>query len=303
MSGALLRITFAVSFLALFSCVDVIELDYPGYVEKAVMTGVLNPDSAVTIRLTKTFPPGRTFDPMQDVISHAVVKLYENERLAGQLQYIGGGYYQMAFRPKSGSVYTVEAVTPFGTLRARESLVIPPLPNFAVTTGQRHNPNANPDFLITLPQKTKGNYWIAIRETKNGVESGQGWHTIVSNSPYLDTFNASDDQFFGVKNYGYLARILPEIKDSLVVIVSTFNQLSTIFRNGGGLEVRVSYVSENYDSFLRSAVLAADTRLLTMDGDLNNPFYEPTTISSTIEGGLGIVGGVHIIDFTVDKLP
>lgn len=303
MSNTIKISLIVVSFIC-FSCVSIIDLEHPPFTEKVVLTGILNPDSIINIRLSKSFKLDKPFDPISDAITDGVVKVFEDGNYLGTMNHSQLGNYTLPVKPKRGKAYSIQANTFLGTINAVDSISVTPPLTISVTPPQSHNPNSNPDFLITISKNniSNGNYWIAICETKNGSEHGQGWFSLVSGSPYLDTFNASNDQFYIVKNYGYLARMLP-VQDSVVLRISTFNQLAPLFLNGGSLLVRVIHASLAYDSFLKSSVTAADTKFMNLNGSLNNPFYEPTIVSSNINGGLGIFGAVNITDFHVHQLP
>ncbi len=297
------RILILLAFLYLQSCVDTIN-SVTYHSEKAVLVGILVPDSLITIRLTRTFPPGDRFDITRHAIDNAEIEIFENGISLGQMNSRGSGTYQMDVLSKPGRLYAIVAHTPLGTLKAADSLHLPSPPTFEVSSPNPQNPNSNPDFFVTLSRQKyeTGNYWFSMIETKNGVESGDGWFNISSNSPYLDSFNAGEDQFYPLKNYGYLVRLLPDIYGETKIRLTCNNQVNTIFTGGGAFAVRVSYVSKPYDLFLRSAVQAIDNRFININGVLNNPFYEPTAISSNIEGGLGIFGSIVTQEFITEEL-
>jgi hypothetical protein len=269
-----------------------------------VLVGILTPDSLITIRLTKTFSPGEKFDISRHSINDAEIEVFEDNISLGFMNNKGLGSYQLDVLPEPGRLYTIVAQTPFGTLKASDSLHFSSPTAFEVSLPNPQNPNSNPDFFVTLSRQKydTGNYWFSMKEIKYGAESGSGWFNISSNSPYLDSFNASEDQFYPLKHYGYLARLLPDVYGKAKISLTCYNQINTIFIGGGAFAVRVSYVSKPYDLFLRSAVQAIDSRFLNTDGNLNNPFYEPTTINSNIEGGLGVFGSIVTQEFIIEEL-
>ncbi len=298
-----IRLLYCLTFLYLQSCVDTINpIAY--HSEKAVLVGILTPDSLITIRLTRTFSPGEKFDITRHSINDAEIEVFENNISLGFMNSKGMGIYQLDVLPKPGRLYTIAAQTPFGALKTSDSLHLSPIPAFKVSRPNPKNPNSNPDFFVTLSRQKyeTGNYWFSMKEIKDGAEAGSGWFNISSNSPYLDSFNASEDQFYPLKHYGYLARLLPDLYGEAKISLTCNNQINTIFTGGGAFAVRVSYVSKPYDLFLRSAVQAIDNRFLNPDGNLNNPFYEPTTISSNIEGGLGVFGTIATQEFIIEEL-
>ncbi len=290
-------------FLYLQSCVDTISpVAYRS--EKAVLVCILTPDSLISVRLTMTFPPGDKFDITRHAIDNAEIEIFENSTSLGLMNGKGMGAYQLDVLPRPGHLYTIAAKTPLGTLKASDSLILSFPPSFEVSRPNPQNPNSNPDFFVTLSRQKQetGNYWFSMKEIKNGDKSGDVWFNMSSDSPYLDNFNASEDQFYPFKNYGYLARLLPDVYGEAKISITCYNQINTIFRGGGAFAVRASYLSKPYDLFLRSAVHAIDNRFLNTNGLLNNPFYEPTIISSNIEGGLGVFGSVITREFVIEEL-
>jgi hypothetical protein len=156
-------------FLAvgLFSCTREIDLPLPSQENELVLNGLLHPDYAIQISLTTTLPlsmGGSNFP----VVDNAVVKLYEDEAMVGNLTF-QDSVYMMDYHPKVGHTYMVEAAVP-GYPVVRASDKVPPPPEIVIcfredTTGRYSFSDAVLDVTIQDPVGANNTYWLETQQT------------------------------------------------------------------------------------------------------------------------------------------
>ena len=198
-----------------------------------VLNGLLHPDDAIQISLTTTLPlstGGSNFP----VVDNAVVKLYEDDAMVGNLTF-QDSVYTIDYRPKVGHTYTVEAAVP-GYQVVRASDKVPPPPEVVIcfredTADRYYFPDAILNVVIHDPVQEANSYWLDMQSVspdgsrcrfkqdsvawENGELRFIEFDTIVcednappsfresrgydyhSFSPVPDRFNAYVDTFFG----------------------------------------------------------------------------------------------------------
>lgn len=295
-------VKFIFCAVLLSSCVGELNIPYPVYEEQFVLNGILNPDSLISITLRKTQPPLST-NTVLPVVQNAIVHCYENGQLLGKLEHTDNGNYVLPMKyPKQGNTYTIQAEV--GTITLSATDTVPDFIPFEieVVPYQIKNPNGNPDLHLTWTDPMAGEHFVwlgyigleryqrlsdgtySLRETFGGV---------LSASPFLDDFNSSSSPGDLINAYSYLARILPAFVGKQTIVFSFHTQASAFKVPGGRLDLSVNQVSRAYDRYIKTAITAANNRLVKDDGGLNNPFYEPINVYSNVKNGLGFFGAVN----------
>ncbi len=282
------------------SCTQNIDIPYPDYIEKIVLTGVLQPDSMIKVRLEKTLPY-QTNDSLP-AITNANVVCYENGQVLGTLKSDNRGNYSIKYFPKQGKNYKVEAIHNGQIVSAEDT--IPPYTNFVITMGKTNanNPNNNPDLFLETERKSITYNWISafISYKWNGkIETSSA--VIISPAPIFDTFN-SYKQPDGKTSFGSFVRMKPDIFEKINIQFSVGNQVSAVKQKGDMFFFQVSTVSQNYDKYLKSSLLAYQNRFSDSEGTINNPFATPLPIYSNIKGGIGIFGAIQTEKIVLKKI-
>ena len=278
-------------------CTKEINLPYPDYEAKVILTGILNPDSMISVQLLKTLPALST-ETIYPAITNAKVLCYENNKLLGELKNGENGYYRLNLRPQSAKKYRIEATINDLIVSAEDSIPLPVVYDLTITAPVKdERNNNNPEVIFNRAATTTPVYtWLFIGlnyKRSLGVYEPLvtqfGTTSFASTSPYLDTFN-SFLNFNGKKAFsGNATRIKPEFNQN---IQFSFSPNNTLLRDST-LYVQVSTVSKNYDTYLKSSINAYQTRLTNRDGEINNPFSEPVKIYSNVKNGVGIFGAMR----------
>lgn len=307
----------------LVGCERTLSIEGPPYQKKAVLTGLLFPDSAITIRLTYTAPASTT--TAYEAITNAQVQLFDNGQPTGLLANRGQGFYRTAVFPKAGHTYRVVAIIPgYGQLQAEDQMPVRPAGKLTVDNRAEGNPNNNPNFQLTFqPADAVTPYWFSFYVTKQeSILSGNcnslpgdpqlgpctGRYVlysrrnyILTNSGYLDRFNSDYDGSSGAYIYSDFARFDPAfvLGKPVDLIFTTYNQLAYPKDRVKGEVNAVDLIATgpNYDRFLRSVLQAQMNQVTSSDDLLNNPFAEVTPVYTNVTGGLGILGAVSLQRF------
>lgn len=320
----LFRVLAAFLTFGLFvGCERTLSIEGPPYQKKAVLTGLLFPDSAITIRLTYTAPANTI--TAYETITNAAVQLTDNGQPAGVLAHRGQGFYQMSVFPKAGHTYRVVAIIPgYGRLQAEDQMPSQPAGQLNVDNRAQGNPNNNPNFQLGFqPVDAATPYWFSFYVTKKeAIFSGNcnslpgdpqlgpctsrevlysQRNYILTNSGYLDRFNSDYNSSSGAYTYSVFARFDPALVlgQPVDLVFTTYNQLADPADRVKGEVNAVDLMATgpNYDRFLRSVLQAQMNQITSSDDLLNNPFAEVTPVYTNVSGGLGIFGAVSIQRF------
>lgn len=308
---------FIFSTLLLSSCTKILPLEGPAFEKKAVLTGLLHPDSLLSVRLTWSRPLTESSPYLP--IESAQVTFFEDDKSLGIATYQRNGSYQLGLKPSVNHTYRVEVNVPeYGVLRAQDYL--PELLPLTVQTGPRNpdNINSNPDLTLSFTPTPQASFWLAINHsrvrkdfpdtcyTSNGSGLKPGckfeetvvhlYNFISTRTPVFDQFNGSVDSFGGVFMFGAMTRVLPEYAPLGTQQNIVFSMLNTAYGLRADADSRektyleVTAAGPAFDRYLKTAFVSQANQLTDFNGSLQNPFAEPSPAYSNVENGLGIFG-------------
>lgn len=98
--------TISILVVVGFSCEKTIQIDLEDAKIKIVVNGIITPDSIIKVNVTRSrhILDNAEISPLSD----AVVKLYENDVLIGDMTYTQQGFYEINHIPSIGKEYKVE---------------------------------------------------------------------------------------------------------------------------------------------------------------------------------------------------
>lgn len=298
-----LVIVFLISGIS--SCVKIIDLPPPVYIPKFVLNGLINPDSILTVSLTKSTPSNNNSNPIS--ITNATIMCYEDGKPLGSMIYQYGSRYQLSYKPKAGKKYKVEAKVPEDITLASETY-IPLFPDIqlVLSESKKDNINNNPDINIQSKDidTTNTRLWFSsylkIFSQKENIPKNQ-IQSIESTSPYLDPFNSKRSGYSIKRTWNNYVRIVPEyIRYKHVdTKFNIFNPVRDVDQYGEALNIYLICGSIAFDNYLKSSINAYNNRISDDDGQINNPFAEPLSVYSNVEGGIGIFAGYNAQMFTL----
>ncbi len=101
-------IIFLSIMLGIISCREPIDINVPDTEKKIVLNGLINPDSVISVNLSKSIS---ILDKDDDIkfLSDATVKIFENEIFKETLLYDTNGYYRGTIYPQTGKTYKITA--------------------------------------------------------------------------------------------------------------------------------------------------------------------------------------------------
>jgi hypothetical protein len=281
----------------LCSCVKVIDLRTPNYTEKNVLNCILNPDSIITVQLTKSIPIN---DPTRlSTVLDANVFCYENDSLIGKLSFSGQNYY-LNYKPKPSKNYKIEAFTPDGMLISGEDYVPNmPLVNIETSFPIIQNINNNPDIYLSVSgiDTSRSRIWFSAYMKLFSADQRTlriQNQVVESSNSFLDTFNSSMSGSSVKRDWNFYVRLNPSlISNNASFIFNTFNPTKDIDKIGENLSLQFISGSTSFDQYLKSYIIAFDNRLVSNENGLNNPFAELTPVYSNVKNGLGVVIGYN----------
>jgi len=284
-------LVFVTLLMVLSSCVKEVDIDYPNYEPQIVLTGLMQPDSVIKIRLQKTqsvLSAAGTYP----FVSDADVFCYENNKKIGQLKHDNNGFYRLNYFPKQGATYRIEVLYDNKIITAEDD--IPYGSDLTITMGAPNysNPNQNLDLFLKVSRSNLSYTWLsAILSYQFGGEPRIKGAVIVSSFPIFDTFNAYKS-LSGVDSFEDYARLKPDFLGNYNFKFTVGNQLSNVKTKGDIFYFQVSDLSKNYDRYLKSS-LTAYQNSPEENGAISDPFAEPISIFSNVKNGVGILGAMQ----------
>lgn len=274
-------------FLTLIGCIRNVDIPYPDYKPQNVLIGTLELNKPISIRLGNTLPVTSS-DTVYPPITNAKVLCYEDGILLGELLHQNEGIYTLEKKPKSKSIYKIQASINSKLITAIDTMPSPIDFDVELTKDNTKNVNYNPDLKIEINREKKSYSWFSITYYRVSPPIIVRPQPFFSESIYLDLFNSSKSSN-GKTLHGFNIRVNPDYIGKLTIEGVPGNQ----FAKDSSLYVQFLDVSYNYDRYLKTAILAWQNRVSNNEGGLNNPFYEPVTIYSNVTGGIGILGSVQ----------
>lgn len=267
----------------LISCEKEIKLDVGDYASKLVVNGEFNSNSTIKVEISRSIPILNVADSSGYLLMDASAKLYENNTLVGNLNYVNG-YYTMNYKPKQGKAYKVEVLRN-GFIPAVAEVNIPATivasSNFVDSVGIDNL--GFPFGQLTIKFKddlaTNNYYELLVRYYDAGIKK---WFPLEIKSNDLvflnnDKLDNGAYVFSDVTFNGQQKSILTSIEGNTATGTPKF-------------EISIKTFSEDYYNYLKQL------------RDYNSSsFFEPDPVIliSNVKNGLGMVGGVYNVKDTL----
>lgn len=316
--------------ISILSCTkevdDISPLSVP---EQLVLNGILHPDSIIRITLTKTIAVADARD--FPIIPDATVKVYEDDQLIGNLVF-QDSLYSLAYYPKEGKRYTVEASVPkYETLYASDVVPFHPVAEacFKKDTTQYSYTDASFDVSIYDNSSEENFYWLYSTYTsydarmceveadsllcEGGVLVFLDWR-----DEYYQSFSTVPDPFNsfintiagGVREYDGYVRISDQSLNDQVIVLNiappgNYRYLASYRTIHDSLtySLVVTNASQHYDRYLKSSVTYYLNNEYGGDDARPNLFAEPTRIYSNVENGTGIFAAYNSASIEIGDFP
>lgn len=287
MKNKIIIFSLLLSLGFLFACEKTEKLeDFPLYPPKLVLNSFLNPDSTVSIHLSKSLSVLDNADLKN--IDDGTIKLYENgSQIATLNTSDGDGNYRYNYNPKIGASYSVEASAPSLSNISSTTLIPSPV---SIDKFDAEDLNSNEwshpyKFSITIKDPPgKKNYYMfkvfyslidmqVIGSDTLYYEDDYHYSTYLtsSNNPAVDDVFGGNafftDDFFDGKTY---------TMDANVEYLGAYAYKIKFL-------VKLYSLSEANYKYRLSFGKYIDSR--------DNPFAEPVQVYNNIKGGYGIFGG------------
>ncbi|MBD0258899.1 MAG: DUF4249 family protein [Cytophagales bacterium] len=313
---------FLVASLLLYGCSLQEDFEYASQRDLIAANGFLHPDSTVSVSLARTapYPKGDSVIPLEG----ALVKLYENDVLLGDVPYDAEKRaYTLNYYPKETYAYRlVVRVNGKDSLTATTRI---PANSIVQACANEYSPEGtgwlsgrvrtNMHIERTDPVAT---VWIAMtsrnfkryrvegppysRVDSSVIETRPFW-SLYTNSAYADPFNGYKDE--GLNGYMPYLRLnpasrLPTYDLDVGSMEGGYYDAHQRLPDGLGQYVHVYTASEEYDRFLKNAVI--NYLNSNEEADIPNPFAEQVVTYSNVKGGTGVFAGYHAATFYVRNL-
>ena len=304
----ILILTFTIS-----SCHEtIVDLEVGGETPKLVIGGLINTDSAVVVKVTRTVHVLET--DVEYGVTNASISLFENERLSTEFLFDTGGtdaeiddiYVSMnQFVPSEGNTYSI-LVEADGYLPARASTNIPakvPVLDFEVDStlvqvGEFLN-GVNASITFQDPPGVENFYSIVIREEFRMYNAYDEFGEPIEEDGFTEENIAkallprldNKVEYDGKANFEFEVIYLSDIAfDGLAY---TYDFLMHAPNEEGKLTVYLNHITEDHYQY-------GTTSQLQLLEATENPFSQPVQVFTNIQNGLGIFSGYQSSSITID---
>lgn len=300
----------------LMACETVVEVDVPRDTPKLVANAFINPDSLISVRVSKSkFVLDHT--PLTTV-DHASVHVFENDALIEKLEFEGQGLYTSSFKPSEGKEYTLQVTADgFEGIEATTFIKNPvPIQEIRYDTIRTeigsscigedcttyYATNIKLHLKLDDPAEEENFYEIevykkALHFSYEPDSTGNYYPTdtvIYYQSVYLSTEDPAvtdlEFEFEGEGYYGETLLFSDEIFNGKPYTLDFKTDDYSI--NTEELIVILKSMDEARYRYLRSHEL--------QDWNEGNPFAEPVNVYSNVENGYGIFGGYSSDSYIVN---
>ena len=260
------------------SCTKEVTLKFE-HKPKLTFNCILNPDSTIRANLSYSRVLGGAGDFIH--AEDAIIKLFENDKLLGELTGLGKGVYYYKYYPKTGNTYSVE-IEVEGMPIMDASTTIPKRTKIEFVSIPKKPLEKYPKMIIKIHDKIGRhfywNYTYSISK-KDGTIYSNGLTTTFS--PLFDNFNRQIDADY---EYGFyyweMLRIKDELYDGKIL---QWEQNWRTFSTDNFFDVYLEPDS-CYDRYLKTSI---QMHMLENEG---LPMSEPVQIFSNVKNGYGIFG-------------
>jgi len=305
-----------IASVGIFSCREPIDITVPDTQKKIVLNGMINPDSAVKVNLSKSISILEKDDDIT-FLTNAVVKLYENDTYKEVLQYDTNGYYRGTTYPQIGKTYKITAESlPLDAVDAETEILLTPIisdiiaePEFHSETQTWYNSETGEPFDTTINTLSQVKINITLNDPPN--QTNYYFLTFSANlaqyeyfppdympvfigykmtSLYYDTNNLNwENQFYSRDLVGYVFN--DNLFDGSDYSINASVQPSSYFSGGYSeadnaldrIYVNLHAVTEDFYQYVISYSKYQD-----VDG---NPLAEPVNIMTNVNNGFGFFSG------------
>jgi hypothetical protein len=294
------KILYFLLLITLYSsCVQETELVAPTANPQVVVSGFINPDSVLKVKVTLSRPLNEkaiTYPAVQELV------FYENGKLLNYpITQKENGKYQINYFPKIGNLYKVQVITKqFGNVSAEDSLIKEP----SMQLKSNVNPESsyfNPFYEISFDKIVQPCY-LSMTKIENTGKTRS--FSVLSSSNWLDPLGSFYDKWSGLgRIYEILYARIDDRSKGQKNISIVFSSADGNMHNKEGNEYTIFKVvsgSAKLDKYLKSLMLYKVNQATYGDGSINNPFAEASPVYSNVEGGLGFFGCAYEKEFRLD---
>lgn len=302
-------ILFVLPFLMMASCsvgydVDMLKSDEP---ECIIVSALLNPAKPVQVELYRLQNDGNLYS--YTALKGANVIIREEQKII----YDGvceESMVKIDYFPLTNASYSIE-VSFEGLKTVRAHTQVPPV---ITCTSSFHLGEYRGDFdyiielnAFEIPPAEKIGMWVTSYEVCENDEEVQ-YNEMYTKNAFVDKTNSvagmpvKNETVGSIYHNGFLRvknKNLPFL-DELVFTPNYVMDARLPQRNlvQTGIKVKVMTASPEYDQFCKS--LYEQKSMIVYEGDISSIFFQPKTVYSNIENGLGIFAGVSEMNYVFD---
>ena len=286
------------------------------YSDQLVLGGVLQPDSTISISVSRGYFILDDPDREEFQVRNATVRVFEDGALLGETRESSLAFlesyaiYEFPFSAKIGSKYRVEVEkSGFPTATAEESIAadkaIAKITDVDIDVRPSDGANEfDVDFTLEIQDRTGDDYYevLVFSEIVSPyyISTDSGFLRVTDSLSTEIRQRSPETNSLAIEDY--YSRSDRIIFDDRLFEGSDFNMIFTLFSpvfvrdeddvdSDAKLTVLVNRLSESYYNYLTSTELQR-----WLEGD---PFAEPVQIYSNVENGLGFVGSLNSLTLEI----
>ncbi len=310
-------IAFALLIFSFASCRKKLDIDIPETEKHIVLNGIINPDSIISVRVTKS-KSVLDNNEIQN-LSDADVKLFKDDEFVEELQFSDIGYFYSSIKPEINTNYKITAdYSGLKSVSAEINLEESPLINKTDTLIQMKIydygdglSDTTYEIHFDLQYKDNGGtddyYFLSIFQlipVFDFTDTGMVFTGYEEYSGYFDTtdpvLNKENSEFY---LDGMNGRVF---SDELFNGNSYTLSFTTFYQNYGGYYDKKNIKTEEYPGMFVIKLLKVSEAIYNYIFSYNlnqnsteDPFAQPVQVYSNVKNGLGIFSGYTMTSDTI----
>ncbi len=297
------------------SCQKKLDIDIPESEKHIVLNGIINPDSTIRVRVTKS--KGVLENNPIKILKDADVKLYENDVFLEKLQYSDSGYFYSSVKPGINTIYKITAeYTGLNSVEATTQIYnIPEIES--VDTIMKYTINEYGEGYIDTTyeihyeltfkdaENTSDYYFISLTQLYPVLIFDGTSYVLTGYEMYSDYFDSTDPVLSKENNEfiinGMNGRVFNDELfngNSYTLSFSSFYQKMITYNKGVSDNSYPVYFIINFlkvSEAMYNYIFSYNLNQYSTD----DPFAQPVQIYSNVKNGLGLFSGYSMTTDTI----
>ena len=281
--------SIVLSLFILSSCEENLDLALKNQPSVMVLNALAGKDSLVKVNISRTY--NLKDEPIDQILNGATVKLYEEEKLLGNLEAFNNGWYQLNTKFESEKEYEIVVSHPDYTAIHSKTNIPVSIPIVEVIFEKEHSNRQYYSIKFDDKEESQDYYMILLKGISLYENNGETYEYSTDLTYY------SDDVVFN----GNLLENATDLEQQYLLGSKTFSDFSFNGQHAAisffvdktsnwsdftELKIMLYHINKDYYAYERSKKMIENRK--------NFPFYKKINLHSNVVSGSGIFAGYAV---------